>query len=403
MRFDFETAPRRVHLGNLKDTYTPEAMKEAGYLSMNGAEMDFRTAPVIRNAVCELAENGLFGFTLRGKEYDDAVVWWMKQMRGWKILPEWIVTALGTIFSCATLLRLLVGPEDAMIVQPPVYYRYEQAARRMGKRTVYNRMKVVNGRYEIDFEDLEAKMADPHNKLLILCNPQNPTGRVYTEEELRRIAVLSAKYQVVVYSDEIFAEYTYGGHRAVPYASIEEGRAYAISCTSLGKAFNFTGVNHANLIIPDEELRKKVECQRTADHYGSIDPMAYVSVVAAYSEEGAEWVLQCREYLYENRRILQRFADSYPEVVKVYPIEGSFVAWMKFKTFVPVSEDPEELTALLREKALVDLGPGTEYDADARDYVRISFATQHRELEEALKRLGAVIESGVLEQRGKIR
>ena len=117
MKFDFETQPSRTGIGNLKDFYTPDPMKQAGYLSMNGAEMDFKTAPVIRKAVADLAENGLFGFTLKGNEYDQAVQWWMKEMRNWEIQPEWIVTALGTIYSCATLLRLLVGPEDAMIVQ----------------------------------------------------------------------------------------------------------------------------------------------------------------------------------------------------------------------------------------------------------------------------------------------
>lgn len=400
MKFDFETQPSRTGIGNLKDFYTPDPMKQAGYLSMNGAEMDFKTAPVIRKAVADLAENGLFGFTLKGNEYEQAVQWWMKEMRNWKIQPEWIVTALGTIYSCATLLRLLVGPEDAMIVQPPVYYRYEQAARRMGKRTVYNHMKLVNGRYEMDFADLEKKMADPHNKLLVLCNPQNPTGRVFTEEELQTIARLSAKYQVVVYSDEIFAEYTYDGHKTIPYASIEEGQPYAVACTGLGKAFNFTGVNHANLIIPDETLRKRVEQQRTADHYGSIDPLAYVSVTAAYSREGADWLLECRNYMEENKRMLETFAENHKDQVELFQIEGTFVAWMRFKHFVPQTEDPEELTKWLRKAALVDFGPGTEYDPECRSFVRINFGTQHSQMEGALQRLEGVLDQldgGILE------
>lgn len=392
MNYDFETAPERSGIGNLKDFYTPQSMKSHAYLSMNGAEMDFKTAPSIRNAIIKLAENGLFGFTLRGKEYEDAVLWWMKEMRGWEIRPEWIVTALGTIYSCATLLRLFVGPEDAMIVQPPVYYRYEQAATRMGKRTVHNNMKVVDGKYVIDFEDLEGKMADPHNTLLVICNPQNPTGKVYTKEELRKIAQLSAKYKVPVFSDEIFAEYCYGDNKAIPYASIEEGRKYAITCTSLGKAFNFTGVNHANLIIPDDELREKVEKQRTADHYGSIDPMAYVSVLGAYTEEGKNWLTECKAYMEKNKELLEAFAKKNKDSVRLYPIEGTFVAWMEFLHFQPTGSDPEELTHLLREKALVDMGPGTEYDPDARRFIRISFGTQHSQMKEALARMQKMLD-----------
>lgn len=392
-RYDFETAPNREHLGNLKHIYTPQAMKDVHYISMNGAEMDFKTAPVIRNAVAALAENGLFGFTLKDKPYEDAVMWWMKSVRSWEIRPEWIVTALGTIYSCATMLRLFVGPGDAMIVQPPVYYRYEQAARRLGKRTVYNRMEVVDGEYRIDFEDLEKKMADPHNTLLVICNPQNPTGRVFTREELKQIAQLSAKYKVPVYSDEIFAEYTYGDNPAVPYASIEEGRAYAVTCTSLGKAFNLTGVNHANLIIPDDELRARVEEQRTKDHYGSIDPMAYVAVTAAYSQEGYAWLQACKNYMGGNLRLLEEFAQRNREHVRLFPVEGTYVAWMKFLNFHSSGKDPEELVKLLRKTSLTDMGPGTEYDSLCENYIRINFSTQHSQMREALERVEKALAS----------
>lgn len=386
-KYDFETIPSMEHCGNMKYMNTPKAMLDAGYVSMNGAEMDYKTAPVLREAVAALAENGLFGFTVKDRRYDDAVMWWMRRVRDWEICPEWIVTALGTIYSCATMLRLFVGDEDAMIVQPPVYYRYEQAARRLGKRTVYNRMKIEDGEYRIDFADLEEKMADPHNTLLVICNPQNPTGRVFTGKELEQIAHLSAKYRVPVYSDEIFAEYTYGGSKAIPYASIEEGRPYAVTCTSLGKAFSLTGVNHANLIIPDAALRAKVEEQRTKDHYGSIDPMAYAAVTAAYSQEGYDWLSECREYMRGNLELLYDFARRNARHVQLFPVEGSFVAWMRFLDFHASGEDPEELVRLLREKSMTDMGPGTEYDPLCGDYIRVNFGTQHSQMKGALARL----------------
>lgn len=262
--YDFNITGNRENVGNMKSCTTPEALRERGITSFAAAEMDFPTAPSIIESVKQMADRGIYGFTIPTAEYQDAVRWWHKEMRQWEIEDDWIVPVLGTIFSVATAIRMTAGEGESIIVQTPVYYRYEQAAKRMGRRTVHNPLKIVDGQYQMDFDDLEEKMKDPANKLLVLCNAHNPIGRVWPEEDLRRVAALSAKYQMPVICDEIFGEMTFDSHRAVPYASIEEGKRYAITITSLGKAFNFTGVNHAHAIIPDPDLRARYERQKYA-------------------------------------------------------------------------------------------------------------------------------------------
>lgn len=318
----------RENVGNMKTHTTPEALRRQNITSFAAAEMDFKTAPSVIEAVRQAAERGIYGFTIPTAEYLGAVRWWHREMRGWEIEDEWIVPTLGTIFSVAEAIRLTTTERERMIVQTPVYYRYEQAADRQGRETVHNPLKIVNGRYEMDFEDLERKMADPANKLLVLCNAHNPVGRVWPEADLRRVGALSEKYGVVVLSDEIFGEMTFDGHTAVPYASLPEGRRYAITVTGLGKAFNFTGVNHAHAIIPDPALRERFIRQKYADHYGSLGPFEYAAVLGAYSPEGKAWFEAVREYIRQNGRFVTEYLAQYIPQARVFPVEGTSVCWI---------------------------------------------------------------------------
>lgn len=410
MQFDFETSAYRCP-GNLKRTFTPACIAEKGYASFAGAEMDFPTAPALTRAVKECAENGLFGFTLPDETYCSSICEWMKRERKTQIRPEWIVPMMGTIYSTASLIRLLCGPEDALITLTPVYYRYEQAATRQGRRTVHCELIETEDGYQVDWEQLEKLMADPHNKLLILCNPHNPVAKIFDRNELRRIAELSGKYGVYVLADEIFAEVTFDGREVVPYISNEiwgEGdsgaaagadtaiepdtsaayrraaRRYAMTVTSLGKAFNLTGVNQANLIIPDDELRERVTAQKYADHFGSIDPFFYAALKGAYTEEGSAWLAALRTHLDKNRRMLCELAAR-PEIpFKVFPIEGTFVAWLKWDG---LELEGEALTEFLVNELYLDLEPGEEYGAGYAKYTRMNLAATGEQFRLACERI----------------
>lgn len=384
MMYNFETEVTRDNQGNLKYEMTPEQIKKAGFTSFDAAEMDFPTFPGITERVAALARNGLFGYTIRTEEYDKAVCSWMKHVRNWEVPAEELVTAQGTIFSVASLIRLLTKPGERIITQPPVYYRYEQAATRLGRETAHNRLIEKGGVYTMDFADLEEKMADPLNKLLVICNPQNPVGRVWSKEELTEIGRLSSKYKVPVFSDEIFAEITFDGHETIPYASIEEGRTYAITCTSLGKAFSLTGLNHANVFIPDQKLRERFETQRQADHYGSIEPLAYAAVLGGYTKEGAAWLSEACSYIEENKKLLQKAVQTGDIPGRLSPVEGTFVGWIFWDT-LGVKE--EEIQDFLENKAFFHAGAGVEYDTECKRYSRINLSCTHRQLAWAIERL----------------
>ena len=387
MNYDFETLVKRGP-ESLKERWTPAAVKEAGYVSVEAAEMDFSTAPSILKAVTELVQNGNFGFSIMEQGYDEQVVWWMKEARDWEIRPEWIVPVMGSIYSVATAIRMVLKPGERIIVPGPGYNRYAQAASRMGFETRVSPMKEVNGRFEMDFEDLEAAMQDPKNRLLILCNPHNPTGRVWEKEELTRLARLSAKYEVIVFSDEIFAEVTFDGRRTIPYAEIPEGREYAMVCTSLGKTFNFTGVNHANVIIPDEELRERFTLRRTADHYGSLEPFAYASIRGAYTPEGLDWKNEMVKVVDQNRRLLMEYFSEPDAPGYLYPVEGTYVAWIKWN--LP-GLSGEKLKKFLDEEALVPLEIGTEFGPEYDTYTRMNLSSTVKQTSMAVERLRAAV------------
>lgn len=390
--FDFTTVVNREGTGNMKEYITPEAVKKAGLVTFNAAEMDFKTAPSVIRSMKECAEAGLFGFTLPDEPFLDAVVWWMESQRHCRIDPEWIVPTNGTIFSVATCIRLAVGEGQAMIVQNPVYNRYEQAADRIGRRTVFNPLKKEeNGNYVIDFDDLEEKMADPDNTLLILCNPHNPLGRVWSEEDLTRIARLAVRYGVLVYSDEIFADYTFEGHEVTPYFTVNDGKNNGITAVSLGKTFNFTGVNQANMIISDEKLRERFIHQKYSDHYGSLDPMARAAYLGGYTDEGARWKDAVKDLVWENYQLILRFMRQNLPEVQISPLQGGYVIWIDWNG---LGMTQAELKHKLEDEAMVILEDGSDFCIDEQNFTRMNIATPRSVIEGALERLKKAFSAG---------
>lgn len=387
MEYIFEKQVDRMNTGNMKGGFS-EKLPE-GTLVLCGAEMDYATAPVIRNTLCSFAERGIYGFTLADGRYLNAVRKWMSAVRGLDISCDDIVPTHGTIYGLSTAIRTFTEEGDGVIIQHPSYYRFDRCIERNGRSVVSNPMIERCGKYDIDFEHLEKLMADHANKLMVFCNPHNPTGRVFTGNELRRIAELASKYDVVVFSDEIFGEVIFDGNIAVPYVSVDP--EYGITSTSLGKTFNFTGVNHANLIIRSGSLRERYIRQRDREHFGSIDPFFYNALIAAYSAEGYEWVKSMLKHTRDNYDILaSSISRSCPEL-SLSPLEGTFVAWMDCRSLGMTDERLSDFF-LKKVHALVD--PGADYGPGGSGFVRLNIATPHRnirrfaaDLTEALQQL----------------
>lgn len=381
MGYDFDTLVTRENNGNMKYSHTPKEIIKQNLISYAGAEMDFKTAPVIIEALQERVENGLYGYTLADDQYKDRVKWWLLHMRNWNVQKEWIVETYGTIRSISTAIRAFTQRNDCIIVQPPVYHRYEQAIRRTNRKVVYNPLIYDENTYKINFKHLEKLMADPNNKMLIICNPHNPIGRVYNETELREIAYLSNKYEKIVVSDEIFAEVTFDDHETCPYISVEGAGNLGIVCTSLGKAFNLTGINNANLIINNDKLRETFIRQRDAEHYGSVDPFSYTAICSAYTEEGANWVKAMTSYVEKNIQIISRFFSKEFPAVKLSPIEGTYVAWTNWSE---LGLDQDELRSFLIEEAYFHLDDGENYGSEGKGFMRMNIAAPRRLVEKSL-------------------
>jgi cystathionine beta-lyase len=381
MKYDFETLVKR-RSSNLKQYATPKEILESGNISFDGAEPDFKTAPVIERAVMELAENGLYGFTLCDEVYRKKVCWWMEHSRKTKIETSWVVPTLGTIYSVATAIRLCTKEGEGIIVTPPVYNRYKQAAERLERKTAECPLVLENGRYRMDFAAIEEAMKQPKNKLFILCNPHNPIGQIWEKEELIKLAELADQYQVRVYSDEIFADNCYGGRSCICYLDIPKAKNHGMAAVSLGKAFHFTGVNHANILIADKKLREAFQDRRTRDHYGSLDPLVYESVLAAYTEEGMDWLQAANDYEEENIHMIKGFFEKYLPDVPVYGGQGGYILWMDWRKYF---QDEEKLKVFLWKKALFHVDMGSNYGAPC--FTRMCIASPRWCIEKGLNSL----------------
>lgn len=388
MLFDFETSADRTGIGNMKETFSHQADREKALIVLAGAEMDYQTSPVICHAVSQFAKRGLFGYTLSDAQYRDKVVSWMKLARDLSCESDEIVPTLGTIFGLCTAIRAFTEVDDGVIIQHPAYYRFDTAIRKTGRRVVSNPLMEKDGIYRLDFADLEEKMRDRRNKMMILCNPHNPTGKVFSERELMRLASLAQTYGTIIFSDEIFAEVTYGDYLVTPYVKVDP--EHAITSTSLGKVFNMTGVNHANLLIKNADLRERYLKQRSTDHFGSIDPFFYTALTAGYSEDGWDWIQQMKTHVWGNYQYIRQILERHMPEIKISPLEGTYVAWMDFRK---LQLSDKELQEFVVGKVNVLGDPGDEYGPGGNGFYRFNIATPRRNIIEFMNNLQAACQS----------
>ncbi len=382
----FETRVDRRDRGNLKAlAFTPAHIREAGYVSFAGAEFEFPTAPAVIEAVQAAAGNGLFGYTVADAPYFDAVRWWLARVRQAEVPADWICPVQGTIFAVATAIRLLTRPGESVAVFTPGYNRYEQAAARLGRGIV---RVPLDGAGQPDLAALAAALERPDCRLLVFSNPNNPTGQLIPAGTLREILRLARRRGAAVVSDEIFADVVWaGGPTPLLAALAEEGDA-ALSLISLGKTFSLTGVNHADALIRNPVLRARFLRQRDADHFGSIDPLAYAALRGGYSPAGLRWLEELKTVIWRNdQRFLDFFAAHLPSARALRPM-GTYVLWADLSG---LGLADEALHRFLREEAYFCCDPGQEFYGGPGT-VRICTAVPPGELEKSLAVLAAALE-----------
>ena len=301
-KYDFDTVVPRGGT----DSYKWDTPEQEGVLPMWVADMDFRAAPCIVEALRRRVSHGVFGYTRVPAAYYDAVTDWFARRHGWRIDPHWILYTTGVVPALSAVIKALTVPGDRVIVQTPAYNCFYSSIRNNGCELLANRLRYEGGAYTIDFDDLETKASDPKAKLLLLCNPHNPVGRVWTREELRRLGEICLRHGVRVVADEIHCELTYEGHDYTPFASLSDDFLHgSVTCNSPSKAFNLAGMQIANIVSADADVRTGIDRAINDNEVCDVNPFGVEALMAAY-DRGEEWLDRLREYLADNYRMLCR-------------------------------------------------------------------------------------------------
>ncbi len=380
---------KRDHIGNMKGIderalssgkLRPAQGNELVYLS--GAEMDLKTAPVIRKRLSDFVENGLYGYTVQDRKYNETVCSWMERTRSFRPKDEEIVVTTGTISAVNTAVKAFTSPGDGIVLQAPSYYRFDRAIRNQGRKVVYNPMICENGGYRIDFEHLRKCCELPENTMLLICSPHNPTGRVFTESELQEMASIARENNMIIFCDEIFGEMVMEGYTFYSLLGVSEKGS--IVSTSLGKSFNFTGVNQANLLIRDPDVRAVFKEQQRKDHIGSIDPFFYNALCAAYTEEGYLWIREICSLVKRNENRIRAFCSAEMPLIRPLPLEGGFILWMDMRG---LGLEDRELQQFMEQEANVIGDPGCEYGSCGKGFYRLQIAASEEKIIRMLEQM----------------
>ena len=350
------------------------------------ADMDFETAPSVQQALLKRMQHGCFGYTLVPESYYNATIQWFQHRHGWSIeRPSFIYTS-GVVPAISAIIKAVTSPGDKVLVQTPVYNCFFSSIRNNGCTLAENPLKMEGNRYEVDWQDFEAKCADPSVKVFLLCNPHNPAGRVWTCQELVQMGNICLKHGVFVISDEIHCEFVMPGHTYTPFASISEDFAMNCAvCLSPSKAFNIAGLQIANIIVKNEKVRKRVDKAININEVCDVNPFGVIALQAAYSAEGEEWLNQLCHYISDNYLMAcQLFTEALPQC-PVTTLEGTYLMWVDIRA---TGKTSRQVTDHLLRKAKVYVNCGTMYgEATGEGYIRINLATRRNLSEEGIMRI----------------
>ena len=384
MKYNFdELVPRRG-----SNSYKWDSAGSEDVLPMWVADMDFRTAPAVVEALRKRVEHGIFGYVKVPAAYYDAIGDWFKRRHSWRVEKDWILFTTGVVPALSAIIKALTHPGDKVLVQTPVYNCFFSSIRNDECEMVANPLIYRNGAYSIDFDDLEKKAADPRVKLLLLCNPHNPAGRVWTRQELTRIGEICLKNDVFVVADEIHCELVYPGHQYIPFASISEDFLHSsVTCTSPSKAFNLAGLQVANIFAANPAVRKKIDKALNVNEVCEINPFAVEALIAAYNE-GEEWLEELRQYLLGNYNYLKRFFEEQLPQFPVLALEGTYLVWVDCSV---LKQSSEEIVKMLLEKEKLWVNEGSLYGEAGDGFIRINIACPRQLLIEGLNRIARVL------------
>lgn len=386
MQYDFDTPIDRTHTWSIKHDFKKENGKADDILPLWVADMDFRSPDSVVEALKKAVDHGIFGYSRADESYFDAVAAWYQKRHHLTLQPEWMTCTPGIVFALSIAVRAFTQEGDAVLIQPPVYHPFSRAIHRNKRTLVENPLVLKDGHYEMDLEELEQKVLDEHVKLMILCNPHNPVGRVWTREELTALADICLRHHVYVISDEIHGDFVWQGHEQTPYASIsEEACLHSMMCTAPSKTFNLAGMATSNLFIPDPEMRRKFRSELLDVGQENMNRLGLFACRAAY-EGGGEWLDQLIGYLAGNLALVRDFCKNRVPQIQLVEPEGTYLAWLDCRE---LGMTDDELMAFFSNEAKVWLDPGTHSGEQGSGFMRFNLGSSRSVIAQALDQIEA--------------
>lgn len=380
MKYDFNTVINR------RNSYSYKWDIEENELPMWVADMDFQTAPEIRQALAERVEHGVFGYGIIPEEWKEAYEHWWKTRHNFTVDKEWLVFCTGVVPAISTAVRKLTSPGEKVLIQTPVYNIFFNSILNNG-RNVLESSLVFNGKtkqYEVDFVQLEKDLADPQTSMMILCNPHNPVGTIWDQQTLARIGELCKKHHVIVISDEIHCDLTAPGKEYVPFAAASDiCREISVSLWAPTKTFNIAGLQTAAVMASNPVLRHKMWRALNTDEVAEPNAFAVQAAIVAFTK-GAEWLDELRQYVQENKEIVKQYLDKHLPMLRVVSTDVTYLLWIDCYA---ISHDSEELASFIRQKSGLYLSDGAEYGGDGYNFLRLNVACPRETLMEGLDRL----------------
>lgn len=383
--FDFDTVINRRGT----NSYKWDIVKKEDVIPLWVADMDFKAAPAILEALKKRVEHGVFGYTLVPDSYYEAIINWFARRHNWQIDRSWIIYTTGVVPAVSCAIKALTLPGEKVLIQTPDYNCFFSSIKNNGCEVAENELVRRGDSYEVDFEDFERQCADEKTTVFLLCNPHNPAGRVWTKEELERMNDICLTHGVRVISDEIHCELVMPGHRFTPFAAISDAcRDNSVVLNSPTKAFNIAGLQIANIICADPAMRRRIDRAVNINEVCDVNPFGVVALQAAYNES-EEWLDSLNHYIWGNYLALKEFIAKELPRLEVARLEGTYLAWVDIKATGLTSDEAYEK---LMKEGRVYVNSGTMYGRRAGEgYLRINLACPRATLLEGLKRMGGVL------------
>ncbi|MFG0888000.1 MalY/PatB family protein [Vibrio sp. CJQ_6] len=382
--FDFDAIINRHHTGSAKW----DSPHDESVLPMWVADMDFRTAPPIIDALQRRVAHGIFGYASVPDAYFQAVIDWFTRRHGFAMQREWILYTSGVVPALSAILKAVTQPGDGVIVQTPAYNCFFSSVRNMQCQLVENPLINRDGFYEMDFDHLEKVAAQPHVTAMILCNPHNPVGRAWREQELRRVGEICFQHGVMVISDEIHCDLMFPGQTHQPFAALgEEFLRHSVTTHSPSKSFNIAGLQIANIIAADDRIRASVDRALNIHEVCDVNPLGVTALIAAYNDSEA-WLDALTGYLHQNYELVRDFIATHLPKLQLTQQQATYLAWIDCRSLAMSST---QLTERLRREGKLMLNAGTVYGDAGEGYLRLNMACPREQLMDGLNRLRAVI------------